>query len=147
MALVRWSPVRNAFTINSEIDRLFDNFLSDRMSGTDALSDGIPAVDVEETEQEFLVTAEIPGMQKKDIKISFENNYLTLSGEKKESKESKEANFYRKERSYGKFSRSIPIPVGVMLDKIEAEYEQGILTVKIPKTEEAKPKQIEIKVK
>jgi len=147
MALVRWSPIRNAFTVNSEIDRLFDNFLSERMNSSDALSDGIPAIDVEETEQEFLVTAEIPGMQKKDIKISFENNYLTLSGEKKESKESKDSNFYHKERSYGKFSRSIPVPAGVMLDKIEAEYEQGILKVKIPKTEEAKPKQIEIKVK
>jgi HSP20 family protein len=147
MALVRWSPIRNAFTVNSEIDRLFDNFLSERMGSSDALSDGIPAIDVEETEQEFLVTAELPGMQKKDIKISFENNYLTLSGEKKESKVSKESNFYRKERSYGRFSRSIPVPSGVMLDKIEAEYEQGVLKVKIPKTEEAKPKQIEIKVK
>ena len=147
MALVRWSPIRNAFTINSELDRLFDNFLSERAGSSDDLSDGLPAIDVEETEQEFVVTAEIPGMNKKDIKISFENNYLSLSGEKKAEKEAKEANFYRRERSYGKFSRSIPVPVGVMLDKIEAVYDQGVLTVKIPKTEEAKPKQIEIKVK
>lgn len=147
MTLVRWSPIRNAFTVNSEIDRLFDNFLSERMGSADALTDGMPVIDVEEKEQEFMVTAEIPGMQKKDIKISFENNYLTLSGEKKDIRETKESNFYHRERTYGKFSRSIPIPVGVMLDKIEAEYEQGVLTVKIPKTEEAKPKQIEIKVK
>ena len=147
MALVRWSPIRNAFTVNSEIDRLFDNFLSERMGSSDDLSDGIPAIDVEETEQEFLITSEIPGMQKKDIKISFENNYLNLSGEKKASNETKDRNFYRKERSYGRFSRSVPVPTGVMLDKIEAEYEQGVLTVKIPKTEEAKPKNIEIKVK
>jgi HSP20 family protein len=147
MTLVRWSPIRNAFTVNSEIDRLFDNFLSEKMGSADALTDGMPAIDVEETEQEFLVMAEIPGMLKKDIKISFENNYLTLSGEKKDKYESKEANFYRKERTYGRFSRSIPIPAGIMLDKIEAEYEQGVLTVKIPKAEEAKSKQIEIKVK
>jgi len=117
------------------------------MGSSDDLSDGIPAIDVEETEQEFLITSEIPGMQKKDIKISFENNYLNLSGEKKASNETKDRNFYRKERSYGRFSRSVPVPTGVMLDKIEAEYEQGVLTVKIPKTEEAKPKNIEIKVK
>ena len=147
MALVRWSPVRNAFTINSELDRLFDNFLSERTGSSDVLSDGLPAVDVEETEHEFVVSAEIPGMQKKDIKISFEKNYLTLSGEKKAEKETKNGNFYHRERTYGKFNRSIPIPVGVMLDKIEAVYEQGVLTIKIPKTEEAKPKQIEIKVK
>lgn len=147
MTLVRWSPLRNAFTVKSELDRLFDNFLSERVGSSDNISDDLPLIDVEETDHEFLVTAEVPGMQKKDIKITFENNYLNISGEKKEIRENKDHNFYQKERTYGKFSRSIAIPAGVMLDKIDAEYEQGVLTVKIPKTEEAKPKQIDIKVR
>ena len=99
------------------------------------------------TEQEFLISAEIPGIKKDDVKITFENNYLTISGEKKSKKDVKEENFHHSERSYGKFSRTIAIPAGVMLDKIEAEYEQGVLSIKIPKAEEAKPKQIEVKVK
>lgn len=147
MALVRWNPSNSIFTLRGDVDRLFDNFFSDRMSPSESFSNITPVVDVEETDQDFLITAEIPGMRKEDIKITFENNYLTLSGEKKSKKDHKEENFHHLERRYGKFSRTLAIPVGVMLDKIEAQYEHGILSIKIPKAEEAKPKQIEVKIK
>lgn len=147
MALVRWNPARSIFSLKSDMDRLFDDFFSDRSSQLQSYADLTPIVDVEETEQEFLISAEIPGIKKDDIKITFENNYLTISGEKKAKKEVKEENYHHSERSYGKFSRTIAIPSGVMLDKIEAEYDQGVLNIKIPKSEEAKPKQIEVKVK
>jgi HSP20 family protein len=147
MAVVRFNPERSIFSLKSDMDRLFDNFFSDRPSQIESYSDIIPIVDVEETEQEFLITAELPGIKKDDIKITFENNYLTISGEKKAKKDMKKENYHHMERSYGKFSRTLAIPAGVMLDKIEAEYEQGILNIKIPKAEEAKPKQIEVKVK
>lgn len=147
MPIVRWNPGRNIFSLKSDMDRLFDNFFSDKTSQLQSYSDLTPIVDVEETEQEFLISAEIPGINKDDIKITFENNYLTISGEKKSEKDLKEENFHHSERSYGKFSRTLAIPAGVMLDKIEAEYAQGVLNIKIPKAEEAKPKQIEVKVK
>lgn len=147
MALVRWNPARSVFTLKSDMDRLFDNFFSDRLGLTDSLADMTPAIDVEETDQAFHVTAEIPGMSKDDIKITFENNYLSISGEKKAKKEVKEENYHQIERRFGKFSRTLAIPVGVKLDKIEANYDQGVLTITIPKAEEAKPKQIEVKVK
>lgn len=128
------------------MDRLFDEFFRTGMEVTDRV-DLTPLVDVEENDDEFVISAELPGMKRDDIKITFDNNMLNISGEKKAEKEMKEENFHRMERSYGKFSRTIPIPSGVKLDKIDAVYEDGVLTVHIPKTEEAKPKQIEIKVK
>ncbi|HID38573.1 MAG TPA: Hsp20/alpha crystallin family protein [Calditrichaeota bacterium] len=144
--LTRWSPARSIFTLKNDMDRLFDEFFR---SGLDVAErvDLTPLVDVEETDDEFIISAELPGMKRNEIKITFENNILNISGEKKAGKEIKEDNYHRMERSYGKFSRTIPIPSGVKLDKIDAVYEDGVLTVHIPKTEEAKPKQIEIKVK
>jgi HSP20 family protein len=147
MPVVRWNPERSIFSLKSDMDRLFDNFFTDRSSQLQSYTDITPIVDVEETDHEFLISVEIPGIKKDDIKITFENNYLTISGEKKNKKDVKNENFHHSERSYGKFSRTLAIPAGVMLDNIEAEYEQGVLSVKIPKAEEAKPKQIEVKVK
>jgi len=147
MSVVRWNPERSIFSLKSDMDRLFDNFFTDRTSQLQSYSDITPIVDVEETDQEFLISVEIPGIKKDDIKITFENNYLTISGEKKIKKDVKKENFHHMERSYGKFSRTLAIPAGVKLDKIEAEYEQGVLNIKVPKAEEAKPKQIEVKVK
>ncbi len=146
MSIIRYNPGRSIFSLKSDMDRLFEDFFG---SGTETerLADIIPATDVFENENEFIVKAEVPGMKKDDIKITFENNYLTISGEKKSGKEVKEENYHQLERSYGKFMRRIGIPSGVMLDKINAEYEDGVLSIHIPKAEEAKPKQIDIKVK
>lgn len=147
MTLVRLNPSKSIFNLKNDMDRLFDNFFTGRLGLTDSMSDIALPVDVEENEHEYLVTADLPGMKKDDIKITFENNYLTISGEKKSKKEISEDNYHLIERRQGKFSRSLAIPSGVKADHIEADYEQGVLTVKIPKAEEAKPKQIEVKVK
>ncbi|MEJ2054804.1 MAG: Hsp20/alpha crystallin family protein [Calditrichaceae bacterium] len=147
MPIVRWNPEKSIFSLRSDMDRLFDNFFSEGPDQLQSYSALNPVIDVEETDQDFLISAEIPGMKKDDIKITFENNYLNISGEKKAKKEVKQENYHHAERSYGKFSRTIAIPSGVMLDKIEAEYEQGVLNIKIPKAEEAKPKQIDVKIK
>lgn len=147
MTLVRWNPVRSHFNPQGEIDRLFGNFFNYEMDLPDRSTGIIPLINVEETDNEFNISADLPGIKKDDIKISFQNNILTISGEKKAEKELKQDNFHRMERCYGKFCRSVGIPAGVALDKIEADYKDGVLNINIPKAEEAKPKQIEIKVK
>ncbi len=148
MTLVKYSPVRSLFDLRSSVDRLFDDFFGmDRAVLREPSLSVVPAVDLEETEDAFKITAELPGMDKKDIQITFENNVLSISGEKKAEKEIKEDNFHRLERSYGKFHRSFELPGYIERDKIEADYKDGILHVTVPKTEEAKPKQIEVKVK
>jgi HSP20 family protein len=103
----------------------------------------LPAMDVGENEKEYLVRVEIPGMEKEDISIEFENNILTLTGEKKEETEKKEERFYRVERRYGAFTRSLRFK-DVDTDHIGASYENGVLTVTVPKTVKAPPKKIEI---
>jgi HSP20 family protein len=147
MSLVRWNPENNIFTLKSGMDRLFDNLFMDRSNIFTRYPELAPAANVKENDDEFVISAEVPGMKKDDIKITFENNHLTISGEKKSNEEIKEENFHQLECRYGKFSRTIVVPAGVKSDKIEADYEQGILTIHLPKDEDAKPKQIEVKIK
>ncbi|MEK7748776.1 MAG: Hsp20/alpha crystallin family protein, partial [Bacteroidota bacterium] len=99
-----------------------------------------------ELENEYLVKVELPGVEKDDVKITLENNILTIRGEKKEAKDIKQENYHRVERSYGSFLRSFKLPTSVKSDKVDAIYKDGILSVTLPKAEEAKPKQIEVKV-
>ena len=105
----------------------------------------VPSVDVSETADKIVVKAEIPGIDSKDIDISLSGDVLTIKGEKKSEREEKEENYHLVERSYGSFTRSLRLPVGVEADKIEASYKQGVLTVTCPKKEEVKAKPIEIK--
>lgn len=132
-----------------EMNRLFDNFfhgfdleLFERRLGTFS-----PNVDVSESDKEIKVTAELPGMDDKDIDVSLSKDSLTIKGEKKEEKEEKKKDYYRMERSYGSFSRTIPLHVEVETDKAKAEFKKGVLTVTIPKTAKAikETKKIEIK--
>jgi len=143
MALIKWNPAKDLLSF----DRMIDDFFSPDVRLFEDISHVVPLVNVEETDEAFNISAELPGIKKDDIKISFQDNILTISGEKKAEKKHKEKNYHRIERSYGKFSRSIGIPSGVKLDEISAEYKKGVLYVTIPKTEEAKPKKIEVKVK
>ena len=106
-----------------------------------------PAVDIAEQENEYEVKVELPGVSKEDVKISLESNILTIKGEKKEEKEEKKTNLHRVERSYGMFQRSFTLPTTVKSDKIDATFSDGVLTITLPKVEEAKPKQIEVKVR
>ncbi len=156
MAIVRWSPARELmpalseemFDMRRQINRMFDNLFRGELPEPSEL-DGIwnPSVDIAERENEYLVKVELPGVNKDDVRITLEENLLTIRGEKKQEKESKDANYHRMERSYGSFQRSFTLPTSVKADKIDASYRDGILTVTLPKADEAKRKQIEVKVK
>lgn len=151
MALVRWSPIRDLaneiFDLQREINRMFDRFF--RGFGEEEevrLATWSPRVDISETDDEYIVRAEVPGVSKDDIKITVKDNLVTIKGEKKQEKETKNENFHRIERIYGSFSRTFTLPGAVKVDKVEAKFKDGVLTIKLPKVEEEKPKEIEIKV-
>jgi HSP20 family protein len=129
-----------------EIDRMFGSLQGGVLDNGDNAS-WLPAVDIVENDGAYVVRAELPGVNKDDVKITVLNDVLTIKGEKKNEKESKENQFTRIERSYGSFQRSFTLPSSVESGKIEASFENGILTVTVPKAEEVKPKQIEVKLK
>ena len=133
------------------LDQLFDRVFQDRWDPDwkGLGNNWVPAVDVEETENEFVFKAEMPGIKKEDVKISLLDNVLTLSGEKRteEKKTDKEKKYHRVERSYGSFQRSFALSSPLKADKISASYKDGILEIVVPKSEEAKPKEIDIQVK
>ena len=145
MAVVRWDPFRDLNMLQERMNRLFQDagrtWPNDEPSSTTSWS---PAVDIFETEGEIVVKAELPGMDRKDITLNLENNVLTLKGERKFQKETKDDNYHRIERSYGVFSRSFAIPATVDEEKIRADYKDGVLKIGLPKKEQVKPKQIRI---
>jgi len=126
---------------------MFDNFFDGARHDEDnALAAWSPAVDIAEHDDQYVVKMELPGVSKEEVKITLESNILTVRGEKKQEKETKKENYHRIERSYGSFQRSFTLPTTVKNDKIDASFKDGILNIKLPKAEEAKPKQIEVKV-
>jgi HSP20 family protein len=145
MAVIRWDPFRDLNVLQDRMNRLFEDtgrgLRSDEPSSTTIWS---PAVDIYETEGEIIVKAELPGMDRKDIQLHLENNVLTIRGDRRFEKETKEDNYHRIERSYGGFSRSFSIPTTVDEEKIRADYKDGVLKIALPKKEQAKPKQIQI---
>jgi HSP20 family protein len=132
-----------------EINRLFEDVFRGGMQAEENTGKSFwtPAVDIAEQQNEYVVKMELPGVNREDVKITLESNVLTIRGEKKQEKDTKEGSYHRVERSYGSFQRSFTLPTTVKSDKIDALYKDGILTVTLPKAEEAKPKQIEVKVK
>ena len=145
MELVRWRPRRDLPALPDDVDRAFDRMLRSWM-GPVSFSEfnWHPTVDVGETNDEVVVKAEMPGMSKDDIEINVEDNQLTLSGEKKQEQEQKDTNYYRVERSYGAFRRIFTLPARVDVSKVKATYQNGVLTVRVPKSEAAKARKIEI---
>lgn len=141
MTLVRLNPLRSLISLRGEMGRLFNDFDLDFETYDTVWS---PSVDVSEAENTYEVKAEIPGLKKEEINISVEENVLTLSGEKKQEKESKDKNYHRIERAYGRFHRSFRLPNEVKADEIKAKYKNGVLTIEIPKTETVKPKEIAV---
>jgi len=139
-----WKPLRELSNLRREMEDFWGNLASEReflpMRG-----EWIPAVDVSETKDALVVKAEIPGMESKDIDISLSGDLLTIKGEKKQKTEEKKENYHRIETHYGAFSRGIRVPVSVDSNKIEASYDKGVLKITLPKKEEIKAKQIEIK--
>ncbi len=143
--LVKWQNPRSLFNVN-DVDHCFDDFFNNRGLG---LKDQeiSPRINVEENDNEWIISAELPGVPKEDVKVNFQDNVLSISGEKKVEKEEKGKNYHRFERSSGKFSRSLKINTPILSDQIDAKYSDGILTISLPKAEEAKPKLIDVKVK
>lgn len=141
-----WRPFRELERMRREMDRLWDSFFERRPARAEEVSEWLPSLDLSETKNEFVVKAELPGIDPKDIDISLTNDILTIKGEKKQEKEEKEENYHLIERSYGSFTRAIRIPGQVQSDKITASFKNGVLKVVLPKTEEAKKKEIKIKV-
>ena len=147
MAIVRWEPLRNLVTAQSE----FERFLREAFSPTSAEGEvstrtWAPPVDIYENGDNLVLKAELPGINPDDVEIRVEDNTLYLKGERKFEKEVKEQNYHRVERSYGTFTRSFSLPNSVDADKVTANFKDGILTLTMPKKEEAKPKTIKISV-
>jgi HSP20 family protein len=140
---------RNLQVLQKEMNRMFDHFFRGDIfdDGTSFTQTWVPAVDINESEDSFIITAELSGIKKNDVKITVDNNVITIRGEKKNELETKSVNTHRVERSYGSFERSFALPKSVKADAIDARFEDGVLTVTLPKTEEAKQKLIEVKVK
>jgi HSP20 family protein len=143
--IARWEPFRGVTTLQDQINRLF-NETFERPGDDSSLSAWAPSVDIYETEQELVVKADLPDVDPKDLDIRVENNILTIRGERKFEKKVSEENYLRVERSYGSFARSFTLANTVNSEAIKADYRNGVLTLSIPKREEAKPKQIKVNV-
>lgn len=145
---VGMAPERSAVDLWREMDNLFDRFFADMpWPGRSMTRQFAPALDVSENDNEFVVKAELPGIDPKEVDISLTDNLLIIKGEKKDEREETRENFHRVERSYGSFSRSFQLPCEVQEDKIEAQYKNGVLDLRIPKAEKAKRKSVKIEVK
>jgi HSP20 family protein len=143
--LTRWEPFGGATTMQDQVNRLFHDVF-ERQGGESSLTAWAPAVDIYESEHELVVKADLPDIDPKDLDIRVENNILTIRGERKFEKKVNEDNYLRVERAYGSFARSFTLANTVNSDAIKAEYQNGVLTLTIPKREEAKPKQIKVNV-
>ena len=143
MAIIRWDPFRDLVNLRDKMNRLFEDAV--RGEEKDLISSSwAPAVDIYETENELVLAAEVPGVEEKDVEISVEDNTLSIRGERKFQKETKEENYHRIERSYGSFYRSFTLPSYVDQERIHAEHESGVLKVHMPKKPEVKPRKVKI---
>lgn len=142
-------PWRHTFSMmepfRREMAELFERFFGEEDGNGQAVQTWAPRVDVEETDKEFLVKADLPGVDPKDVEIHVVDRVLTLRGEKREEKEEKKKNYHRIERCYGRFYRAIPLPAGVDADRVAASSAKGVITIAIPKKPEMQPKKITVK--
>ena len=147
MAIVRWEPFRDLVTAQRDFDRMFREAFTGQLGDAElSTRSWAPPVDIYETEDAIVLKAELPGVDPKDVEVRVEDNTLYLKGERQFEKEVKEQNYHRVERSYGSFARSFSLPNSISADKVKAEYKDGLLTLTMPKREEAKPKTIKIDV-
>ena len=144
MTLVKWNPRRSLFNMG---DELFTDFFNPRNTFFGNREGWYPAVDITEDDNGYHVHMELPGLKKEDVKISFKEDVLTVSGEKKYEKDEENRNYHHYERRYGKFERAFRIYSDVIVDKIDANFKDGVLTIELPKAKIAKPKEIEVKGK
>jgi len=150
MALIRWEPVRELNTIQHEMNRLFNAFFDTPAPGNGGsqptLRRWIPPMDLVETDEAFVLRADLPGVSEQDVKLELEDNVLTVSGERKAEHEERKEGYYRVERAFGSFSRSLTVPEGVDPDAVRAAFDQGVLEVRIPKPEQRKARKVAINV-
>jgi len=144
--MTSWPTFGRLSDLREEIDRLFDAPLSELANPSRLLSGWTPALDVYEDKDNFTVKVELPGMKKEDIDVSLHIGSLSISGERKGETKHEDGEVYRAERFFGRFQRTVTLPSTIAADKVKAQYKDGILTVTLAKTEEAKPKQIDVSV-
>jgi HSP20 family protein len=144
--LTRWEPFREFSTLQDRMNRLFRETQGNSQDESLTSSSFAPAVDVYEDEHNVALKIEVPGIDEKDIDVRIENNTLTVQGERKIEKEEKEQNYRRVERQYGGFTRTFNLPPTVDAEKVQADYDKGVLKITLPKKAEAKPKQIKVNV-
>ena len=146
MVITRWDPFRELSTLQNRVNSLFQDY--GRPSQDELIASGsfVPAVDVYEDEHKVTLKLEVPGVKQDDLDVQVENNTLTIRGERKFEKEEKEENFHRIERSYGSFTRSFTLPSTVDAEKVEADYDKGVLKIRLARKAEAKPKQIKVNI-
>ena len=150
MALVRWEPVRELTSLQNEMNRLFNTFFDTPSTGGNgnggSLRRWIPAMDLVETDDHFVLKADLPGLDESDVNIEVEDNVLTVSGERNAEHEDNREGYVRVERAYGSFRRSLTLPDGVDAEAVSASFEKGVLQVSIPKPEQRKPRKVAIQV-
>lgn len=152
-ALTPWRPFAELSRLERQMERMWDEFTGGRLrpwrwrwGWPERLGEIVPAVDLYEEKDEIVAKVELPGLEKDDVQVNITDNLLTIKGEKKKEEEIKEEDYYCCERSYGSFSRTIELPRAIQVDKARASFKKGVLEIRIPKTEEAKKKEIKVKV-
>ena len=145
--LTRWEPAREMMTLREAMDRLFDDAFTRPLSVRDGWSMASPAIDMYQTDNDVVVKASIPGIKAEEVQINITGDILTLKGEARQEEDRKERSWHIREQRFGSFERSIVLPTDVKSDQAEAVFENGILTITLPKADEVKPKTINIKAK
>jgi HSP20 family protein len=144
VTIVRWEPFRELSSLQTEMNRLFNAAFDAPPAGNGGARRWTPAMDLVETDEHFVLRADLPGLTESDVNIELEDNVLTVSGERKAEHESKGEGFYRVERSFGSFARSLTLPKGIDGEAVTASFENGVLEVRVPKPEQRKPRKIAI---
>jgi HSP20 family protein len=145
--LTRWEPVREMMTLREAMDRLFDDAFTRPLSVRDGWSMASPAIDMYQTDNDVVVKASIPGIKAEEVQINITGDILTLKGEARQEEDRQERSWHLREQRFGSFERSIVLPTDVKSDQAEAVFENGILTITLPKADEVKPRTINIKAK
>ena len=143
-ALVRWDPGRELDALQSDVSRVFDTFFGTRSGNGVATRRWVPAMDLVEEDEHLVVRADLPGLTEEDVNIEVKDGVLTVSGERRAEEKTEEKGYHRVERAYGSFSRSLSIPEGIDPEQVSAEFDNGVLEVRIPKPEERKPHRVQI---
>lgn len=146
MNLMRYEPFREFENLTNRLNRIFQMELNPSVVQEGAFADWSPAMDVQETEKEYLIKADLPDVKKEDVKVTVEDGVLAVEGERRMEKEEKDKKFHRIERSYGRFVRRMSVPTDVDQQKVEADFKDGVLNVHLPKSVVAKPKTVDVKV-